>query len=73
MQASLAGNTMWVTGGWGNGPEKLTDIIYPDGTATPGPNLKQPRHAHCQVSYENSIYIIGMYYLHCQVSFENSI
>ena len=50
-----------ITGGFGdqNFTEKSTEIIYPDGKVTPGPNLPFPRALHCQTSYEQTTYIIG--------------
>ena len=43
----------------GNFTEKSTEIIYPDGKVTTGPNLPFPRALHCQTSYEQTTYIIG--------------
>ena len=53
-------NTLWMTGGYGNG-ERLssTELIHPDGRVTPGPNLPEVRHFHCQMSFEEKILITG--------------
>jgi len=36
-----------------------TEIIHSDGKITPGPDLPEARSSHCQLSYEQSTFIIG--------------
>ena len=65
---SNIGNSIWITGGLGDAPEfpkvnsalASTEIIHSDGKITPGPNLPEARNSHCQISYEQSTFIIGM-------------
>ena len=51
---------LWITGGK-NGTQRLasTEIIYPDGKVTSGPNLPEARDGHCQLSYGQTIFILG--------------
>ena len=57
--ASNIGGKIWLTGGYSNGFSAATDIIHPNGTVTQGPELPKGRFGHCQVSYEQSTYILG--------------
>jgi len=58
---SNIGNTIWVTGGYDSGSDRLssTEIIHPNGNVTLGPDLPQGRGRHCQISYEDTTFIIG--------------
>ena len=59
--ASNIGNSIWITGGWSNNDRVAsTEIIHSDGKITPGPDLPEARRWHCQLSYEQSTFIIGM-------------
>ena len=57
--ASNIGNSIWITGGYKNDRLASTEIIHSDGKITPGPDLPEARHSHCQISYEQSTFIIG--------------
>ena len=51
---------LWITGGYSNGQRfASTELLLPDGKVTSGPNLPEARNAHCQVSYQDSTFIIG--------------
>ena len=54
-------NGLWVTGGINpdGGYLKNTEIIYVNGTVTPGPTLDFLAYGHCLVEYEGNIYLIG--------------
>ena len=53
---------LWVTGGrtaysWDS---DTTELVYPNGTVTPGPKLPMPKKSHCMVTLENGhIMFIG--------------
>ena len=67
--ASNVGEKIWVTGGvTGVGQTTLssTEIIH-DGKVTSGPNLPKGRYGHCQVTYEQTTFILGKQIL-CQYS-----
>ena len=50
------------TGGFNSGGRlETTEILKNDGTIIPGPNLPNKRAYHCQVAYEDSIFIIGKF------------
>ena len=57
-------NTIWITGGRNSQYHSFysTEFVHPNGAVTSGPNLPYARADHCQVSYENTILIIGMFY-----------
>ena len=58
--SSNIGNKIFMTGGVYNGQYLAsTEIIHPDGKITQGPNLPQGRSTHCQISYEQTIFITG--------------
>ena len=38
-----------------------TEFIHPDGSVSPGPSLPDARYGHCQVSYEDTTFIIGKF------------
>ena len=57
-----ASNTIWMTGGYNSGSLSSTEVIHPDGSVTPGPDLPEARGYHCQVSYQNTTLIIGKCY-----------
>ena len=57
--ASTVGNILWITGGYNNGRLASTEVMDPDGTVTYGPNLPEARSYHCQVTYQDSTFIIG--------------
>ena len=58
--SSNIGNAIFITGGWSSGPRLAsTEIVHPDGKITPGPELPQGRYGHCQVSYEETTFILG--------------
>ena len=61
----VAGNKIWITGGYSNenGHLTSTEIINPDGSITPGPELPEKRNVHCQLSYQNKVYIIGKLFM----------
>ena len=54
-------NGLWVTGG--SNPEagflETTEIIYVNGTVTPGPTLGFWAFGHCLVEHEGTIYLLG--------------
>ena len=59
---SLLGNSIWFTGGFDSNTGyrlETTEILNSDGTVTLGPNLPNDRNMHCQVTYEDTILIIG--------------
>jgi len=60
--ASYITTGLWMTGGW-NGLQRLasTELLLPDGKVTSGPNLPEARSGHCQVSYQDTTFIIGGY------------
>ena len=58
--ASNIGNSIWITGGFNGRKLASTEIIHSDGKITPGPDLPEARWYHCQLSYEQSTFIIGM-------------
>ena len=64
--ASTIGDSIWFTGGnklhiIGEGASELatTEILRNDGTMIPGPDLPEARDGHCQVTFGNTILIIG--------------
>ena len=59
--ASNIGNRIWFTGGilYNGYIESSTQIMHHDGKITSGPNLPGSIFGHCQVSYENTTFIIG--------------
>ena len=57
--SSNIGNAILITGGWNNGRLASTEIMHPDGKITPGPDLPQARSGHCQISYEETTFILG--------------
>ena len=61
--SSNIGNAILITGGFGSDFQRLasTEIMYPDGKITPGPELPQARESHCQVSFEESTFILGKF------------
>jgi len=61
--ASANGDAILFTGGRINGGGGMTETTenLENGNITPGPNLPRARYDHCQVSYENIIFIIGGY------------
>ena len=61
--ASNIGDVIWITGGVNNAILASTEIIYSDGKVTPGPDLPEARYGHCQITYEQTTFIIGRYIL----------
>ena len=59
-RASHITTGIWMTGGH-NGGQNLasTELLLPDGKVTSGPNLPEARDRHCQLSYQDSTFIIG--------------
>ena len=64
--ATTIGDSIWFTGGDklhipGEGYSELatTEILRNDGTIISGPDLPEPRDGHCQVTFGNTILIIG--------------
>ena len=57
--SSKIGNAILITGGWNGLKLASTEIMHPDGKITPGPDLPQGRYGHCQVSYEETTFILG--------------
>ena len=57
--SSNIGNAIFITGGWNGQILASTDIMHPDGKITPGPDLLQARWDHCQISYEQTTFILG--------------
>ena len=50
---------LWVLGGYtGNGMEKSTELIFPNGTIVGGPDLPAPRARHCAVTLKDGKIII---------------
>ena len=58
---SNIGGWMWITGGYNYGLLASTEIIHPDGNVTPGPTLTKARHGHCQVTHDETTFIIGKF------------
>ena len=61
--ATNIGKKIWVTGGLTHDIQRLssTEIIHPDGKVTPGPDLPKARSSHCQVTFEDTNFIIGKF------------
>ena len=64
--ATTIGDSIWFTGGdklhvvgEGNSELATTEILRNDGTIISGPDLPEPRDGHCQVTFGNTILIIG--------------
>ena len=60
--SAVVNNSLWVTGGYGNGSieKRSTEFIQVDGTVVIGPNLPNPTNGHCMVTLRDkrhSIYI----------------
>ena len=60
--ASNIGDVIWITGGVNNAILASTEIIYSDGKVTPGPDLPEARYGHCQITYEQTTFIIGNFH-----------
>ena len=58
-RSSNIGNAIHITGGWDGLDLASTEIVHPDGKITPGPELPQARSSHCQVSFEETTFILG--------------
>ena len=60
--ASNIGTNIWFSGGY-NGQNNWrlssTEIMHQDGKITSGPNLPEARSIHCQISYEDTTFVIG--------------
>ena len=50
---------LWITGGWNGQRLASTELLLPDGKVTSGPNLPEARSSHCQVTYQDSTFIMG--------------
>ena len=69
--ASNIGDAIWITGGWSsNGRLASTEIIYSDGKITPGPDLPEARSYHCQITYEQTTFIIGNFHFFCKTFYK---
>ena len=59
LAASNIGNNIWFTGGWNGQRLSSTEIMHLDGKITPGPDLPQAISHHCQISHDQTTFIIG--------------
>ena len=57
--ASFIPNGLWLTDGRDGPILASTELLLPDGKVTSGPNLPEAREYHCQVSHQDSTFIIG--------------
>ena len=61
--SSVLKDALWIISGYGfGGYLKSTELVYPNGTITSGPDMPTPRGSHCSVQLEDGkIVIIGGY------------
>ena len=57
--SSILNGALWIIGGYSYGEfVKSTELVYPNGTITSGPDLPTPRLGHCSVQLEDGKSII---------------
>ena len=59
--STILNGALWIIGGYSYGENlKSTELVYPNGTITSGPDLPGPRWGHCSVQLEDGkILIVG--------------